>query len=142
MRLFTQKATTLSGIDILSVPYPEKGTLDLSVCEKILADDIVDHYRDLIRLGEDSAAMKESGLAALVSFNETYTYQINSVYRKNKLKALGPQTWPGVICQPFVFGKGKVDWSGTDELKDKLDKLLHEQRSSGLAITRIARVLR
>ena len=140
VRLFTQKATTLSGIDILSIPYPEKGALDLSVCEKILADDIVAHYRDLIRLGEDSAAMKESGVAALGSFNETYIRQINAVYKKNKLKALDPQTWPGVICQPFVFGKGKIDWGGADELKGKLDKLLHEQRSSGLAITRIARL--
>ena len=102
--------------------------------------DIVDYYRDLIRLGEDSAAMKESGVAALASFNDIYTHQINAVYKKNKLKALDPQTWPGVICQPFVFGKGKIDWSGADELKGKLDKLLREQRSSGLAITRIARL--
>ena len=83
--------------------------------------------------------MKEPGVAALPSFNDIYTQQINAIYKKNKLRALDPQTWPGVICQPFVFGKGKVDWSGADELKGKLDKLLHEQRSSGLAITRIAR---
>jgi hypothetical protein len=48
--------------------------------------------------------------------------------------------WPGVICQPFVFGKGKVDWKGAEELKGKLDKLLREQRGSGLTITRIARI--
>jgi hypothetical protein len=140
VRLFTQKATTLSGVDILSLPYPEEGTLDLSVYEKILVDDIVDHYRDLIRLGEGSAAMKEPGVAALPNFNDIYTQQINAIYKKNNLRALEPQTWPGVICQPFVFGKGKVDWKGTEELKGRLDKLLREQRSSGLTITRIARI--
>jgi hypothetical protein len=140
VRLFTQKATTLSGIDILSLPYPEKGALDLSVYETILVDDIVDHYRDLIRLGEDSAAMKEPGVAALPDFNDIYTHQINAVYKKNKLRALDPQAWPGVICQPFIFGKGKVDWTGANELKGKLDKLLREKRGGGLTITRIARI--
>ena len=140
VRLFTQKATTLSEVDVLALPYPEQLSLELSATEQIIVDDVVDHYRDLIRLGEDSVAMKEPGTAALAAFNETYTRQVNAVYKKNKLKALDPQTWPGVICQPFVFGRGKIDWSGTDELKGKLDKLLHEQRSSGLAITRIARL--
>ena len=108
--------------------------------EQILVDDIVDHYRELIRLGEDSAAMKEPGVAALPTFNDIYTQQINAVYKKNKLRAVDPQTWPGVICQPFVFGKGKVDWKGAEELKGKLDKLLRDQRGSGLTITRIARI--
>jgi hypothetical protein len=139
-RLFGQKATALTANDIFSLPYSIEGHFNLSVPEYILVDDIVDYYRDLVRLGEGSAAMKEPGTAALAAFNETYTRQVNAVYKKNKLKALDPQTWPGVICQPFVFGRGKIDWSGTDELKGKLDKLLHEQRSSGLAITRIARL--
>ena len=55
---------------------------------------------------------------------------------------LEPQVWPGVICQPFAFGKAKADWKGAEELKDKLDKLLREKRGSGLTITRIARILR
>jgi hypothetical protein len=84
--------------------------------------------------------MKEPGVAALSGFNAIYTQQINAIYKKNKLHALDPQVWPGVICQPFVFGNGKVDWKGTDELKGKLDKLLREQRDSGLTITRIARI--
>ena len=50
------------------------------------------------------------------------------------------QTWPGVICQPYVFGEGKIDWTGADELKGKLDALLREKRGGGLNITRIARL--
>ncbi|MBI3922736.1 MAG: N-6 DNA methylase [Armatimonadetes bacterium] len=140
VRLFTQKATTLSEIDVLSLPYPEQLSLKLSSTEQILVDDIVDYYRDLIRLGDDSPAMKEPGVGALPSFNDTYTQQINAIYKKNKLRTLEPHTWPGVICQPFVFGKGKVAWNGAEELKGRLDKLLREQRGSGLTVTRIARI--
>lgn len=140
VKLFTQKATTLSGADILAIPYPETGHLDLSHNEKILVEDIAGYYRDLVRLGEDSAAMKESGHAKLSDFTSVFSTQINTVYKKNPLRALEPQSWSGVICQPFVFGKGSVDWSGAEELKGKLDKLLHEQQGSSLQVTRICRI--
>ena len=45
-----------------------------------------------------------------------------------------------MICQPYVFGKGKADWSGADELKGKVDALLREKRGGGLNVTRIARL--
>ena len=140
VKLFTQHATTLSAVDIISIPYIESGALALSSNESILVDDIVDHYRDLIRLGEDSAAMKDSGHEALPHFNSVFTGQINAIYKKKPLRALEPQPWPGIICQPFVFGKGKVDWSGADELKGKLDALLHEQKGTTLHVTRIVRI--
>ena len=138
--LFTQKATALQADDIYSIPYPKSSTLDLSLNEKVLIDDIVDYYRDLIRLGENSKAMKESGHGAITGFRSVFTRQINAIYKKNSLRAMEPQTWPGVICQPFVFGKGKVDWSGAEELKGKLDALLHQQQGVNLHITRIARI--
>lgn len=140
VRLFTQKATTLSGADILALPYPETGTLDLSPSEKILVDDIVKYQRDLVRLGEDSDAMKDGGYNALSDFAEVYVGQINKIYRNKPMRSLQAQTWPGVICQPFVFGKGNVDWSGTDELKGKLDAIFHKQQGATLHVTRIARI--
>lgn len=140
VRLFTQKATTLSEVDILSLPFPESKTLCLPAHEQILVDDIVDYYRDLIRLGEDSAAMRQPGRAALPAFNDVFTARINGVYKKNKLRALPEQAWPGVICQPYVFGKGTVDWTNADELKGKVDALLREKRGAGLNVTRIARI--
>lgn len=140
VKLFTQHATTLSAVDIISLPHPETATLDLSPNEEILVDDIVDYYRDLIRLGEGSAAMAESGYAALSDFTSVFTRQINAIYKTKPLRALQPQRWPGVICQPFVFGKGNVDWSGADELELKLDTLLHEQQGTTLHVTRIARM--
>ncbi len=140
VRMFTQKATTLSEIDVLSLPYPESSDLDTSENERILVDDIADYYSDLIRLGEDSGAMRESGTSALTDFAAVFTKQINAVYNENPLRAVEPHTWSGGICQPFVFGKGQVDWTGTDELMNKLDTLLHEQRGTTLRVTRITRI--
>jgi hypothetical protein len=136
----TSKATAVLSDDILELPFPEEWDLRLSGHEEILIDDIVDYYRDLVRLGEDSIAMKESGVCGLPAFNEIFTARINGVYNKNKLQALPAQAWPGVICQPYIFGKGNVDWSGAEELKDKVDALLREKRGGGLNITRIARL--
>ena len=103
-------------------------------------DDIVDHYRDFIRLGEDSEVMKHSGLPSMSAFNDVFVRQINAIYKKKSIKALAPQTWPGVICQPFVFGAGKVDWQGADALKGRLASLLQERQGQSLQITRIARI--
>jgi len=138
--LFVQKATALQADDIFSILYPEEGSLDLSPNEQIIVDDIVDYYRDLIRLGENSKAMKENGHTAISTFNEAFTRQINSIYKNKPLQALEPQTWPGVICQPFVFGDGNVDWSGAEALREKLDTFLCEQQGTTLQVTRIARI--
>ncbi len=136
---FVSKATAILSDDIKRLPYPVDENLNLSLHEEILAADIVDYYRDLIRLGEDSAAMKKLGVPALPNFNDVFTARINAVYKKNKLRALAPQAWPGVVCQPFIFGKGDVDWNGADELKDKLNNLLKEKKGN-INITRIARL--
>lgn len=139
-RLFCQKSTAISLLEISALPYPENQNLDLSSSEQILVDDVVDYYRDLIRLGDDSEAMKQPGLGALPDFNNVFTTEINAIYKKKPLQALTAHYWPGVVCQPYLFGKGRVDWEGTNELKEKLDGLLHEQKGSSLHVTRIARI--
>jgi hypothetical protein len=68
-RLFTQKATALQADDIYLIPYPESATLDLSVNEQILIDDIVDYQRDLIRLGDSAEAMIEDGQRACTAYS-------------------------------------------------------------------------
>ena len=140
LRLFTRKATALSAADILALPYPDSRTLDLSVNEKIVANDIVNYRRDLIRLGEDSDAMKTNAKSALPAFSKVFSRQINEIYRDKPLRALTPQCWPGAICQPFVFGDGDVNWDGAPELKGKLDALLRHQCGKSLTVTRIARI--
>ncbi len=139
-RLFIQKATAIQADDIFSIPYPEDGSLELSPNEEILVEDIVEYYRDLIRLGEDAVAMSTTGFSALGDFTRVFTEQINAVYKEKPLRVLEAQCWPGVICQPFVFGEGTVDWFGADELRLKLESLLHNRQGPSLSMTRIARL--
>ena len=140
LTLYVQRSTSISSADITSLPYPESMDLRLTQHEHVLVEDIVNYYRDLIRLGEKSAAMKKLGTPVLHTFNDLFTGRINGVYKRNQLRALEEHTWPGVVCQPYVFGKGKVDWKGADELEEKIDALLKEERGSGLNVTRIARI--
>lgn len=140
-RLFTQKATTLAASDVLALPFPENGTLDLSSNEQIVADDVVEYYRDFVRLGNESALARLVAGDALPAFTEVFSAQINGIYREKPVEPLLAHRWPGVICQPFVFGNdGTIDWTGADDLRDKLDALLHEQRRTSLSITRIGRI--
>ena len=140
VKLFTQHATTLSGVDIYNLPYPESRDLDLALHEEILVDEIVNFYRDLIRLGEDSDAMKKPGGLALPAFNQVFAGQINGIYRDKPLRPLPAQTWPGVICQPFTFGEATVDWTGAEQLKGRIHALLREKCGGGLNVTRVARI--
>ncbi|MCZ6679775.1 MAG: N-6 DNA methylase [Candidatus Poribacteria bacterium] len=139
-RLFGQRSTSITAMNIKTLPYPNTGTLDCSRNETILAEDVDKYMRDFVRLGEKSEIMKESGHAALSSFTSVFTRQINTIYKEKPLLALEAQTWPGIICQPFVFGNGEVDWNGADDLRGKLDALLHEQDSPSLNVTRITRI--
>jgi hypothetical protein len=58
--LFVQRATAILGADILALPYPEDGDLDLSENERSVAQDIVDYQREFIRRGTGSALMRGS----------------------------------------------------------------------------------
>ena len=139
-RLFTQKATALQADDIYMIPYPENGTLDLSENEKIQIDDIVDYQRELIRLGDESEALKQRGRDACSAFAEVFARQINAVYQKKPLASLGCYVWPGVICQAFAFGRALIDWDGVDDLQVRIGSLLSEQRGTSLCVTRISRI--
>ena len=140
VRLFTQKATTLSGADILALPYPEDGSFDLSSNERLLAKDIVDYMRDFVRLGETSAIMATDSNEALGRFSEVFTKQINTVYRDNPLRPLAPYQWPGITCQPFVFGEGQVDWDDSNALELRLARMVKETHGTELHVTRVARI--
>jgi len=138
--MFVQRATAILSADILALPYPEDENLDLSANERIIAQDIVDYQRDFIRRGADSDLMKRVPDGALDTFDEVLIDQINMVYGRNPLCVLQAHKWAGAICKAYAFGKGKVDWSGAEGLRQKLDALLHERRQSGLMITRITRL--
>lgn len=139
-RIFTQKSSALSKEDIVSLPYDATDEFRLTPHEELIAGDITAFYRELIRLGERSQAMVKPGFPALPKFNQVFADRIAGIYKKNPLRALEPQVWPGLICQPYAFGNAKVDWAGTEGLRQKLDCLLREKRGDGLQVTRIARL--
>tara|TARA_R110002124_G_scaffold74589_6_gene200177 strand:+ start:1038 stop:3932 length:2895 start_codon:yes stop_codon:yes gene_type:complete len=140
IRMISRKATSLSGADIKAIPFPKSRTLDLSDNENILAEDIVKFQSDLIRLGDDATVLREHAGDGLAAYAECYMRQVNTVYNSTPLVALPHQFWPGVICFPFCFGEGSIEWTGADLLNDRLDQLLKDQRSETLSITRMARI--
>ena len=87
-RLFTQRATAILNADVLSLPYPNDEDLDLSVNERIVATDIVDHQREFIRLGTSAVIMQPAPADALVAFDSIFTRQINAVYANSTLRSL------------------------------------------------------
>ncbi len=139
-RLFAQKATALQADDVFSLIYPPDGRLDLSVNEQIVLDDVVDYYDDLIRLGDKSGAMQKASPRELAAFNQVYCAQLSAIYRRSPLTALAAYTWSGAICQPFCFGSGKIDWSDAEQLRDKINLLLHQEESKSLGMTGIVRL--
>ena len=140
IRLFTRRATAIGSADVMALPYPEEGSLDLSENEQILVDDIVTFTRDYVRRGNDALVMRQGARSGLREFNEVFARQINAVYPESPITALTPYQWPGVLCQPFSFGKGMVDWAGAEGLQSRLDRLLREERGEALIVNRIARI--
>jgi hypothetical protein len=138
--LFVQRATAILGADIFALPYPEDEDLDLSENERIIAQDIVEHQRDFIRLGTTAPVMRAAPPDAFRAFDDVFTRQLNAVYSRNPLRVLDCQQWSGAVCRAYAFGTGEVDWSGAEELRDRLDALLHDRRGSSLTVTRITRL--
>ncbi|MBY0300137.1 MULTISPECIES: HsdM family class I SAM-dependent methyltransferase [Sphingomonas] len=139
-RLYNKKATVTSTGDVLDLPFPESGDLELSASETILVHDIVNYQRELIRRGDKSYVLRSTGHSALPAFNETLLASINQLYSDNPLVAHPSQCWPGIICQPYSFGPANIDWSDSEKLRGRLDAVVRQQRSETVSVTRIARI--
>jgi N-6 DNA Methylase len=140
-RLFAQRATALQADDIYSIPYPPRGSFDLSENERILVDDIVDYQSDLIRLGEASMAMRQVGDESLRAYANVLSKQVNALYGSSPSFSLRAQfTWSGAVCQAYAFGNAQVDWSGAEELQGRIAALLQAPTHRHLTMTRICRL--
>jgi hypothetical protein len=133
-----QKATAIMQADIEALPYPPSGALDLSPNERLVADDVVDTYRDLIRLGEKSRAYAVCDDPTLGAFSEAFTRQVATIYPG--LRPLAHQRWSGAICQPFLFGPGEAEWADADQLHQRVLHLLQSDPGPALRLRRIARI--
>ena len=54
------------------------------------------------------------------------------------MQTLEPQPWSGIICQPFVFGGDRMEWSCADEQEGKPYILTRERQFATLPLARIA----
>lgn len=134
-----KQSTTLQKADVDLLPFPaDEADLDLTANDQIILSDAFDYYRDFQRLGDDAEMMREAKPEDHKAFAEVFTRQINVVHKK--LKALPVQTWAGVSCQPFSFGKVVPDWKNAAELEGKLAQLLRAKKSPSLTTVRILRV--
>lgn len=141
VRMFHQKATTLSCRDIYDLPYdPAAEGLDMSPNEKLVATDIVRHYLEYVRIGSASALANADGRNVLDAFAGIFAAQVGAFYPRKPLRPAGHVELGGTICQGFVFGEGEIVWTGTERLRDRLDALLQEHRGTSLSMTRIARI--
>lgn len=138
--LFAQKATALQADDIYSIPYPVEETFDLSENERTVVDDIVDYQSDLIRLGESSAAMHQVCDEDLQAYADVLSRQVNALYGSQNFGLRGQYTWSGAVCQAYAFGDTQVEWSGAEELRERIATLLHTESHQNLTITRICRL--
>lgn len=141
VRMFSQKATTLSCTDIYNLPFdPNAEDLSLSPNERLVATDVVDHYLEFVRRGSSSKLAEHDGRDGVVRFAQHFVAQINAFYLRKPLRFVGYADFGGTLCAGFVFGGGEIDWSGTEQLRHRLDDLLRERRATSLTTTRIARI--
>jgi len=138
--LFAQKATALQADDIYSIPYPTDGSLDLSENERIIVDDIVDYQSDLIRLGDSSTAMCQVDDEDLRAYANVLSRQVNALYGSSRFALRGQFKWSGAVCQAYAFGEAQVDWSGAQELQERIAALLYAPSYQHLTMTRICRL--
>lgn len=138
--LFAQKATALQADDIYSIPYPDGGSFDLSENERIVVDDIVDYQSDLIRLGESSTAMRQVGEEDLHAYADVLSRQVNALYGSPSFGLRDQLSWSGAVCQAYAFGDAQVDWSGVEELRERIAVLLRAPSHQNLTMTRICRL--
>lgn len=139
-RLFAQRATALQADDVYSIPYPSDGSFDLSDNERILVDDIVDYQADLIRLGESSSAMRQVTKKELHAYSDVLCRQVNGLYGSQSFNLIDQFMWTGAVCQAYAFGDAKVNWTGAQELRGRIEMLLRAPSHQHLTMTRICRL--
>jgi len=114
--LFSMRATAVGSDEILALPYPDPSSLDLSGNEQILVDDITDYYRDLIRFGDGSEAMKESGQSAL-SVSPAFSFGRSTLFT-TRIKSVPSNPKLAGRCLPAVrlrSGENRLERGGRTE---------------------------
>lgn len=134
--LTSREGVPLKG-DILDLPYPE---IKFDEIEKILLQDINDHYAGFRKEGEKSDILNPVTKPELTSFGEIYCRIMNVVYKE--FRPLDPIFGKEFIVYPFVLGEEpEVEIPETiDKAEVQLKSILDIQSGYNLWIRRILKI--
>lgn len=124
-------------VDILSLPYPE---IEFSDIEKLLLEDISNHYSAFRIEGEKSDIINEVTNEDLEAFGELYCRILNVVYKN--IKPILPIIGKEFIAFPFILGDTpEMEIPDSIEtIEDKLRSLIDNRLNYNLWIKRIVKV--
>ena len=134
------KATAVLKNDIESLPVPQEAeVLTLTNWEQALADDVLEYFKDYVRLGQKSPLLANSAdTATLQSYAELFCRMLGSIY--DNLRPAEPVFLDGLICQPFYFGdEPSIEWLGPDCQK-QLESLIYDEAIESLRTIRVVRL--
>ncbi|GAA4464227.1 HsdM family class I SAM-dependent methyltransferase [Novipirellula rosea] len=134
------KATALLKNDLESLPVPrEQSELDFAFWEQALADDTLEFMGEYVRLGQNSALLKETATTEAVdAYSKLFCRMLGSIY--DNLHAADPVFLDGLICQPFYFGnEPSVEWLGPN-CEQHLQQLVFDTAIDSLRTIRVVRI--
>lgn len=133
------KATALLKSDIEALPFPhDESDLDFTAWEAALADDTLTHFIEFVRLGQNSALLKNAAdQDAVVAYSDLFCQMLGSIF--GNLHAGDPVFLNGLICQPFYFGdEPAIEWLGAD-CEEQLRTLVFDNSRESLRTNRVVR---
>jgi len=138
-RIITTREGVVLKSDILSLPFPHE-KLEFNPIEKILLDDITNHYSAFRKEGEKSDVLNAATNNDLNDFGELFCRILNVVYKN--FKPISPIVGNGFIAFPFMLGDTpEMDIPNSIELiENQLKNIIDNKVSFNLWIKRIVKV--
>lgn len=138
-RIITNREGVVLKDNIMSLPYPDN-PLEFNPIEKLLLNDIIDHYSEFRIKGEKSNLLLNTSDNDLTEFGKIYCDILNSIY--NDFKPINPIIGKEFIAYPFVLGSGpEITIPDTiDDMEEKLSNLIDYRGGFNLWVKRIVRV--
>jgi len=132
------KSTAILKRDLDVIPWPREGAhWNLSDWEKLLCTDLVKYMADYIRLGQNSALLKEQvGPGEFQYYAEIFVAMLGTVYRNLRPSRSG--ILAGLAYQAFSFGDTAIpNWP--EHWGETLQDLIFAKHGEALRTVRILR---
>lgn len=136
----TGKATVPLKQDLDLLPIPKNGSeLALSYWEEALAQDVLEHMHDYVRLGQNSRLLKECvAVKHLSQYSSLFVKLLGSLYEE--LTGGEPVFADGLVAQPFYFGgHAELPWLRSADCAKSLRQLVYDHSTASLRTARVIR---